>query len=129
ESARLPRVLVVEDVAQNRDIVRRYLQGEFEIVEAEDGEQGLERAARDSPDVVLMDLSLPRIDGWEVTRRLKASPTLRNIPVIALTAHADREDQDRARAVGCIEYLTKPVEREHLLTTLRRHLRRRPAHV
>jgi CheY-like chemotaxis protein/signal transduction histidine kinase len=128
ESARMPRVLLVEDVAQNRDIVRRYLHGEFEVLEAEDGEQALERAADGTPDVILMDLSLPRIDGWEVTRRLKQTPALCGIPVIALTAHADREDQDRARAVGCIEYLTKPVEREHLLSALRRHLPRRFAH-
>ncbi len=129
ESARRPRVLLVEDVAQNRDIVRRYLHGEFEVVEAEDGEQALDRAAREEPDLILMDLSLPRIDGWEVTRRLKQTPSLRAIPVLALTAHADRDDQERARVAGCCEYLTKPVEREHLLAALRRHLDKRVMHV
>ena len=124
----MPRVLLAEDLPQNRDIVRRYLQAEFEVLEAEDGEQALERAARDAPDVILMDLSLPRIDGWEVTRRIKGTPSLSAIPIIALTAHADREDQDRARAAGCVEYLTKPVERDQLLAALRRNLRRRFAH-
>jgi CheY-like chemotaxis protein/nitrogen-specific signal transduction histidine kinase len=124
ESGRLPRILYVEDSPQNRDIVRRYLVDDFEIIEAEDGEHGLERAAREVPDLILMDLSLPRLDGWEATRRLKANPALKHIPVIALTAHAAREDQTRARAAGCIEYLTKPLERDVLLTTIRKHLPR-----
>jgi CheY-like chemotaxis protein len=127
QERRLPRVLYVEDSPQNRDIVRRYLQGEFEVIEAEDGEHGLERAKRDSPDVVLMDLSLPRMDGWETTKRLKATQMLAHVPVIALTAYVSREDRERAKSVGCVDYLTKPVERESLLATLRRHLRGREA--
>jgi PAS domain S-box-containing protein len=118
---KLPRVLYVEDSAQNRDVVRRYLQGTFEVLEAEDGEHGLDRAQREIPDLILMDLSLPRLDGWEATRRLKAGP-LSMIPVIALTAHASREDQARARVAGCDGYLTKPVEREHLIQTIKKHL-------
>ena len=94
----LPRILYVEDSPQNRDIVRRYLAGEYEVIEAEDGEQGLERAARDLPDLVLMDLSLPRLDGWEATRRIKANRPSKHIPVIAVTAHAAREEQTRAYA-------------------------------
>ncbi len=125
--SKLPRVLYVEDSAQNRDVVRRYLQGTFEVLEAEDGEHGLDRAQRDVPDLILMDLSLPRLDGWEATRRLKAGP-LSIIPVIALTAHASREDQARARAAGCDGYLTKPVERDHLIKTIKDHLgARKPA--
>ncbi len=119
---RLPRVLYVEDSPQNRDIVRRYLSGEFEVIEAEDGEHGLERAKRDLPDLVLMDLSLPRMDGWETTKRLKETARMANVPVIALTAYVSREDRDRAKEVGCVDYLTKPVEREALLATIRRHL-------
>jgi CheY-like chemotaxis protein/nitrogen-specific signal transduction histidine kinase len=119
---RLPRVLYIEDSAQNRDIVRRYLQGEFEVLEAEDGEHGLDRARREIPDVVLMDLSLPRIDGWEATRRLKAAPRLKHIPVIALTAYVSREDRSKAVEAGCADYLTKPVERETLLRALRKQL-------
>ena len=118
---KLPRVLYVEDSAQNRDVVRRYLHGTFEVLEAEDGEHGLDRAQREVPDLILMDLSLPRLDGWEATRRLKAGP-LSMIPVIALTAHASREDQARARAAGCDGYLTKPVERDHLIKTIKDHL-------
>ncbi len=119
---RQARVLYVEDSPQNRDIVRRYLYGTYEVIEAEDGEHGLERAKRDMPDIILMDLGLPRIDGLETTRRIRATPVLSHIPVIALTAHVSREDEEKARAAGCIDYLTKPVDREVLLSTLRRHL-------
>ncbi|MBZ0234500.1 MAG: response regulator [Deltaproteobacteria bacterium] len=124
EQQRLPRILYVEDSAQNRDVVRRYLHGVFDVIEAEDGEHGLDRAQRDQPALILMDLSLPRLDGWEATRRLKASP-LRTIPVVALTAHASREDQQRARAAGCDGYLTKPVDRDQLIETIHQHLRAR----
>ncbi len=122
ESGRLMRILYVEDSAQNRDIVRRYLADDFDVIEAEDGEHGLERANRDTPDLILMDLSLPRMDGWEATRRIKATVAIKHIPVIALTAHASREDQVRAMDAGCIEYITKPVEREVLLNAIKRHL-------
>lgn len=122
ESGRLMRILYVEDSAQNRDIVRRYLAGDYELIEAEDGEHGVERANRDVPDLILMDLSLPRIDGWEATRRIKANAATKHIPVIALTAHASREDQARAMEAGCIEYITKPVERETLITAIKCHL-------
>ncbi len=125
KAARAPRILYVEDSAQNRDIVRRYLQDQFEVLEAEDGEHGLHRATRDQPDLILMDLSLPRIDGWECTRRIRLEAHMATVPVIALTAHANREDQDRARKAGCTDYLTKPVEREVLLATIRRHLKGR----
>jgi CheY-like chemotaxis protein len=128
QAARLPRILYVEDSPQNRDIVRRYLQDLFDVIEAEDGEHGLHRAGRDAPDLILMDLSLPRIDGWEATRRLKANPQLKDIPVIAFTAHASREDQEKARGAGCSDYLTKPVERDVLITMIRRHLGGKPTH-
>ncbi|WP_163778389.1 response regulator [Myxococcus vastator] len=118
------RILYVEDSAQNRDIVRRYLNGHFEVIEAEDGEHGLERAIRDAPDLILMDLSLPRLDGWEVTRRLRALPAAANVPVIAVTAHAGREYQDKAHEAGCTAYLTKPLDRDQLLEMIRKHLGR-----
>ncbi len=120
---RVPRILYVEDNPQNRDIVRRYLGTTFELIEAEDGEHGLERAQRDTPDLVLMDLSLPRVDGWEATRRLRALPAaVSKVPVIAVTAHAGREYQDKALAAGCDAYLTKPLDRDQLLDTIRKHL-------
>jgi CheY-like chemotaxis protein/signal transduction histidine kinase len=122
ERAALPRILYVEDAPQNRDIVRRYLAGEFIVSEATDGEEGLDRAQRDPPDLVLMDLSLPRLDGWETTRRMKANAALRHIPVIAVTAHAGQEVRARAKEAGCIEYLTKPLERDQLIATIRRHI-------
>jgi len=122
EAGKKPRILYVEDSPQNRDVVRRYLQHHYEVIEAEDGEHGLERARRDSPELILMDLSLPRMDGWEATRRIKASPDLAGIPVIALTAHASREDQAKARAAGCDDFLTKPVDRDLLIATIGRHL-------
>ena len=121
-AGRLPRILYIEDNPQNRDIVRRYLGGLFEVLEAEDGEHGVERASRDSPDLILMDLSLPRIDGWEATRRLRQLPAAASIPVIAVTAHAGREYQDKATAAGCTAYMTKPLDRDQLLDMIRKHL-------
>jgi CheY-like chemotaxis protein/signal transduction histidine kinase len=120
-----PRVLYVEDVEQNRDLVRRYLYPEFEVLEAEDGEVGVERASQQVPDAVLMDLSLPRLDGWAATARIKADPRCGHVPVIALTAHASQEDRDRAMQAGCVAYLTKPVDREELVATLRKFIPRR----
>jgi CheY-like chemotaxis protein len=120
---RSARILYVEDNPQNRDIVRRYIGTTYELIEAEDGEHGLERAQRDMPDLVLMDLSLPRVDGWEATRRLRALPAaVSKVPVIAVTAHAGREYQDKALAAGCDAYLTKPLDRDQLLDTIRKHL-------
>lgn len=124
ERGRLPRILYVEDSPQNRDIVRRYLANDYEVIEAEDGEHGVERATRDTPDLILMDLSLPRLDGWEATRRIKGNPATKHIPVIALTAHAGREDQTRATEAGCIDYITKPLERDLLLGSIKKHLPR-----
>ncbi|WP_224248612.1 response regulator [Hyalangium gracile] len=122
-NGRPPRILYVEDNPQNRDIVRRYLGNNYELLEAEDGEHGLERAQRDTPDLVLMDLSLPRVDGWEATRRIRALPAaISKVPVIAVTAHAGREYQDKALAAGCTAYLTKPLDRDQLLDTIRKHL-------
>lgn len=122
---RVPRLLYVEDSPQNRDIVRRYLRGLFDVLEAGDGAEGAASAAREQPDIILMDLSLPGMDGWEATARIKALPPLARTPVIALSAHAGRDDRERARAAGCVDYLTKPIERDELVHTLRKHLPRR----
>jgi CheY-like chemotaxis protein len=119
-SSRLKRVLYVEDSPQNRELVRRHLHEEYVILEAADGEHGLLRAQREVPDVVLMDLSLPRMDGWEATRRIRETPHLAHVPVIALTGHESARDRNKAQEAGCTDYLTKPIEREALLSALRR---------
>ena len=107
----MPRLLLVEDNEESRDGLSRHLRRRgFEVVVAADGRQGLDAAKGQSPDLVLMDMSLPVLDGWEATRQLKADPQTRHIPVIALTAHAMAGDRERALAAGCDEYDTKPVE-------------------
>ncbi|MCC2664397.1 MAG: Response regulator receiver protein, partial [Geminicoccaceae bacterium] len=102
------RILIVEDVEYNRDLLVQLLEDDYEVLTAADGAAGIELAARGRPDLILMDLSLPVVDGWEATRRLKARPETLAIPVIALTAHAMQGDEDKARACGCDDYLTKP---------------------
>ncbi|RPH60687.1 MAG: response regulator [Burkholderiales bacterium] len=117
-------ILIVEDIAFNRDLLAQLLENDHRLVFAEDGFAALERAAEDRPDLILMDLSLPRLDGWEATRRLKADPALAHIPVIALSAHAMRGDDERARAAGCDDFLTKPIDELLLFEHIARHLGR-----
>ena len=116
------KILIVEDVEYNRDLLVQLLEEEYEVVTAADGAAGIEAAARDRPDVILMDLSLPGIDGGEATRRLKARPETEAIPVIALTAHAMQGDEERARSCGCDDYLPKPLDEEQLFAKLTRLL-------
>jgi two-component system, cell cycle response regulator DivK len=118
----MKKILVVEDVEYNRDLLVQLLEEEYEVVTAADGAAGIDAAARHRPDAILMDLSLPGIDGWEATRRLKARPDTAGIPVIALTAHAMQGDEERARACGCDDYLTKPIDEDQLFTRLARLL-------
>lgn len=107
----MPKILLVEDNEMNRDMLSRRLQRKgYSIVMAHDGEQGLMLASSEHPDLILMDISLPKMDGWEVTRRLKDNPETRHIPVIALTAHALSTDRQKAFEIGCDDYDTKPVE-------------------
>ncbi len=109
-------ILIVEDNEVNRDVLsRRLIRRGFRVVMAADGPQGLAMARTDAPDLILMDLGLPEIDGWECTRRLKADPRTRAIPVIALTAHAMLGERDRALAAGCDEFDTKPIDFPGLL--------------
>lgn len=109
-------ILLVEDNEMNRDMLSRRLSRKgFRIITAEDGRQGVELAAAERPDLILMDMSLPVMDGWEATRTLKRTPELRDIPVIALTAHAMAGDAERAFEAGCDEFDTKPVVLERLL--------------
>jgi len=107
----MPRILLVEDNEMNRDMLSRRLQRKgYSVLIAVDGEQGLATAYSEIPDLILMDISLPFIDGYEVTRRLKANPRTKHIPVIALTAHALLTDRDKAMRAGCNDYDTKPVD-------------------
>ena len=118
----MKKVLVVEDVDFNRDLVVQLLEDRYQVIEAVDGREGLELAERERPDLILMDLSLPVLDGWEVTRRLKANDDLRSIPIIALTAHVMVGDEEKARAAGCEDYLAKPLDEKELLTKVAKHL-------
>ena len=119
----MAKILLVEDNVMNRDMLSRRLQRRgHEVIVAEDGAQGLEVARRELPGLILMDMSLPVIDGWEATRQLKADPTTASIPIIALTAHAMSEDRARALEAGCDDYDTKPVELERLLGKIQKLL-------
>jgi CheY-like chemotaxis protein len=110
------KILLVEDNEMNRDMLsRRLLRKGYEVLEAIDGRQGIEMASRELPDLILMDMSLPEIDGWEATRQIKQSPSTGNIPVIALTAHAMSGDRERALKAGCDDFDTKPVDWTRLL--------------
>jgi CheY-like chemotaxis protein len=112
----MPKILLVEDNEMNRDMLSRRLQRRgYEVVLAVDGPSGLEMAQTEAPDLVLMDMSLPTLDGWEATRRLKADAATQDIPVIALTAHAMSGDREKALEAGCDDYDTKPVEFLRLL--------------
>ena len=112
----MAKILLVEDNEMNRDMLsRRLIRKGHEVAMAIDGEQGVEMAKSTLPDLILMDMSLPLIDGWEATRRIKAEPATRGIPIIALTAHAMAGDKEKAIEAGCDDYDTKPVDLERLL--------------
>ncbi len=112
----MAKILLVEDNEMNRDMLGRRLQRRgYEVIIAVDGAEGVAMAQRDAPDVILMDMSLPVLDGWEATRRLKAVPETQAIPVIALTAHAMAGDREKAIEAGCDDYDTKPIELDRLL--------------
>jgi two-component system cell cycle response regulator DivK len=115
----MPRILVVEDNEENRDALSRRLQRRgFEVIIAVDGVAGVASAKAEKPDLVLMDMNMPELDGWEATRQIKADPALTEIPVIALTAHAMQGDRERAIAAGCTDYHTKPIEFPKLLAQI-----------
>jgi CheY-like chemotaxis protein len=115
----MPKILLIEDNEMNRDMLsRRLVRRGYEVIIAEDGARGVAMATSDRPDLILMDMSLPVVDGWEATRRIKATPELRKIPVIALTAHAMATDRDKAIEAGCDDYDTKPIELQRLLAKI-----------
>ena len=117
------KVLLVEDNEMNRDMLsRRLIRRGFEVVFAVNGQQGVDLAESEKPDIILMDMSLPVMDGWEATRRVKANDATRGVPVIGLTAHAMNGDRERAIEAGCDDYDTKPVELDRLIGKMERLL-------
>ena len=115
------RLLLVEDNENSRDMLsRRLTQRGYEVVVAQDGEEALDKASREHPDVILMDISLPKLNGWEVTRRLRTMPDTQHLPVIALTAHARPGAMERAIKAGCDDFDTKPVDMDRLVTKIER---------
>jgi two-component system, cell cycle response regulator DivK len=115
----MPRILLVEDNEMNRDMLsRRLARREYEVLVAVDGKEGVVMAGSEAPDLILMDMSLPVMDGWEATRQLKASPETKAIPIIALTAHAMSGDREKAMEAGCDDYDTKPIELPRLLAKM-----------
>ena len=122
-----PKILVVEDNALNMELVHDILSDSgYDVIEAEDGAAGLRLAREESPDLILMDVQLPGVDGLAVTRELRVDPRTRHIPVIAVTAHAMKGEQDRATAAGCAGFITKPLRMRELMETVARHLPKRP---
>ena len=112
----MAKILLIEDNEMNRDMLsRRLIKRGYEVVVAMDGQEGVAKARAEAPALVLMDMSLPVLDGWEATRALRADPATRSIPVIALTAHAMAGDREKALAAGCDDFDTKPIELERLL--------------
>ncbi|WP_046866133.1 response regulator [Microvirga massiliensis] len=115
----MKRILIVEDGELNRDLLIQLLEEEYALSIATDGAAGVEQAAAQRPDLILMDLSLPVVDGWEATRRIKADKTTAGIPVVALTANAMSGDEEKARAAGCDDFMTKPIDEDLLFAKLR----------
>ncbi|MGD9924275.1 MAG: response regulator [Pseudorhodoplanes sp.] len=112
----MPKILLVEDNEMNRDMLsRRLLRNNFEVVMAVNGQEGVDLARSERPDIILMDMSLPVMDGWEATRTIKSDDATKSIPVIALTAHAMESDREQALQAGCDDFDTKPIELPRLL--------------
>jgi len=123
----MPKILLVEDNEMNRDMLSRRLDKRgYAVVIAVDGAEGVAKATAEVPDLILMDMSLPVLDGWDATKQIKADPTLAGIPIIALTAHAMESDRQKALAAGCDDFDTKPVELPRLLLKIEELLKKFP---
>ncbi|HOS41469.1 MAG TPA: response regulator [Spirochaetota bacterium] len=117
-----PTVLIVEDNPKNRKIMADLLRHNgYRFIEAEDGQAGVEKAIAERPDLILMDIQLPRMDGYEATRRLRANDATRGIPIIVITSFAMKDEEARARAAGCDEYMTKPIDIHAFVATVKRY--------
>ena len=108
------KILIVEDVEMNRDLLVQLLEDDYELAEASDGKEGLEKISSEKPDLVLLDISLPEMGGYEVTRAARANAAIAHVPIIAVTAHAMAGDEEKALEAGCNDYLTKPIDEEEL---------------
>jgi two-component system cell cycle response regulator DivK len=115
-------ILVIEDQELNRDLLIQILEDFYTVIVAGDGAEGLAQAMDGRPDLILMDFGMPVMDGWETTRRIKADPALRHIPIIAITSHAMVGDEEKARQAGCDDYMAKPIDEDELLTKIRRFI-------
>jgi len=122
----MKRILIVEDIDFNRDLLVQLLEDTYEVIMAPDGATGITLAEHEHPDLIIMDLSLPGIDGWEATRQIKANTTLTHIPILALSSHAMRGDEEKARQAGCDDYLSKPLDEDLLFEKLQQVLRESP---
>jgi CheY-like chemotaxis protein len=121
----MPRLLIADDNEQNRDMLSRRLQRRgFDVLLAHDGRAAVEMAVAERPDLILMDMNMPHVDGWEATRQIKAQPDVAAVPVIGLTAHALEGDRERALEAGCADYHTKPVDFTRLMTQIEALLQR-----
>jgi len=116
------KILIVDDTDFNRDLVVQLLEDDFDTVIAENGEEALQKTEIERPDLILMDLGMPVMDGWEATRKLKANDNLKHIPIIAVTSHAMVGDEIEARKAGCDDYLPKPIDEDLLLRKIRKYL-------
>ena len=118
----MKKILIVEDVELNMELLIQLLEDDYELITALDGQVGVDRALADNPDLILMDMSLPVIDGWEATRKIKANSHTQAIPIIGLSAHAMQGDKEKALEAGCNDYLTKPLDDVLLLKTVKAYL-------
>lgn len=118
----MKKILIVEDVPLNTDLLVQLLEDDYELITATDGATGIDLAIRNQPDLILMDLSIPGIDGWEATRCIKAEPATAHIPIVVLTAHAMKGDEHLARAQGADEYLTKPIDEVLLFKVIKQFI-------
>jgi two-component system, cell cycle response regulator DivK len=116
------KILVVDDTDWNRELLVQLLEEDYDIVQAVDGAEGVKKTAEEKPDLVLMDLGMPVMDGWEATRRIKANDDLKNIPIIAVTSHAMVGDEIEARKAGCDDYLSKPIDDALLIEKIKKFL-------
>lgn len=116
------KILVVDDTDWNRDLLVQLLEEDYEILQAVDGAEGVRVTEENKPDLILMDLGMPVMDGWEATRRIKANDSLKHIPIIAVTSHAMVGDEIEARKAGCDDYLSKPIDEEALLKKIKKFL-------